>query len=116
MLDKNFIKERKEDLLKQKEDLKEELEKLAVKEDDHFHPKFPSLGNEEEDNELEVAEYDQFIDAEKRLSKLLKETNEALEKIEKGTYGYCENCKKEIDPARLEAFPQATTCLDCENK
>ena len=116
MLDKNFIEERKQDLLKQKAELEEELGKLAVKDDDHFHPKFPSLGNEEEDNELEVAEYDQSVDAEKRLSKLFGETKEALERIENGTYGYCENCNKEIDSARLKAFPQATTCLGCENK
>jgi RNA polymerase-binding transcription factor DksA len=30
--------------------------------------------------------------------------------------GLCERCKKEINPARLEALPQATLCLDCKHK
>ncbi len=35
----------------------------------------------------------------------------ALHRIEKGTYGKCEVCKKKIEEARLEADPTATTCM-----
>lgn len=35
---------------------------------------------------------------------------EALKRIEKGTYGTCEECGKRILKARLEADPAATTC------
>lgn len=34
----------------------------------------------------------------------------ALKRIEKGTYGKCEVCGKEIEAARLEADASATTC------
>lgn len=37
---------------------------------------------------------------------------EALEAIEKGTYGMCKVCGAEIDSARLEANPAATTCIE----
>lgn len=36
----------------------------------------------------------------------------ALERIEKGKYGRCEVCNKEITEARLEADPSATTCIE----
>jgi DnaK suppressor protein len=43
----------------------------------------------------------------------LKQIDEALAKIEAGTYGICERCHKPIAPARLEALPYATLCIDC---
>ena len=43
----------------------------------------------------------------------LTNVKKALQKIEEGTYGICENCEKPIDKERLEANPAATTCVDC---
>jgi DnaK suppressor protein len=37
----------------------------------------------------------------------------ALANIEAGTYGVCENCGGEIPPARLEALPATSVCVDC---
>ena len=34
--------------------------------------------------------------------------------VDEGKYGLCEGCGKPIDPARLEALPQAKLCLDCK--
>ncbi len=44
----------------------------------------------------------------------LKEIDEALQKIEEGTYGYCTVCGKGIELQRLEALPYAERCLECE--
>jgi RNA polymerase-binding transcription factor DksA len=38
----------------------------------------------------------------------------ALSKFENETFGLCENCEQPIDPARLEALPQATLCITCK--
>ena len=38
----------------------------------------------------------------------------ALRQTQDGTYGICERCGKSIDPARLEAMPQATLCVQCK--
>jgi DnaK suppressor protein len=38
----------------------------------------------------------------------------ALERVENGTYGRCETCRNPIAPERLEAFPYATTCVECK--
>lgn len=49
-----------------------------------------------------------------RLRDLKKQIDEALGKMRVGKYGLCERCGQPIDKARLEAFPEATLCLRCE--
>jgi DnaK suppressor protein len=44
--------------------------------------------------------------------KILREINEALMRIEDGTYGICEGTGKEISKARLEANPWARYCVE----
>ena len=46
-------------------------------------------------------------------SSRLERVNAALQSINEGTYGMCQKCGKPIDPRRLEAEPEATTCMDC---
>ncbi len=45
--------------------------------------------------------------------KLLAEINEALDRIEEGTYGVCQGKGKAIPKARLNAIPWARYCLQC---
>jgi len=51
-----------------------------------------------------------------RERKLLKKIDEALEKIENGTYGICDICGQEIGIKRLEARPVTTMCIDCKTE
>ena len=44
----------------------------------------------------------------------LHRINEALERLEEGTYGRCFECGEEIEPRRLRALPFAVRCKDCE--
>jgi RNA polymerase-binding transcription factor len=46
----------------------------------------------------------------------LAEVDRALGRIDAGTYGSCERCGKPIDPARLEARPEAGLCIECKQK
>ncbi len=46
----------------------------------------------------------------------LREINEALRRIEQGSYGICEGCNKEIPRKRLEVFPSARHCVECQSK
>ena len=41
---------------------------------------------------------------------------DALARLDAGTYGSCEVCKKAIALTRLEARPYATTCIACSTK
>ena len=43
----------------------------------------------------------------------LQEIDEALDRIEEGTYGICETCGEKISQKRLSAKPSARTCLKC---
>ena len=51
-----------------------------------------------------------------RERKLKKKIKEALERIENGTYGICEECGGEIGFKRLKARPVTTLCIECKNK
>lgn len=42
----------------------------------------------------------------------LKNVHDALARIEKGEYGVCSVCGKDIEEARLEANPAASTCIE----
>jgi DnaK suppressor protein len=48
--------------------------------------------------------------------KLIVKIREALERIDKGTYGICETCGSEIPIKRLNARPVTTQCIDCKTK
>jgi len=49
-------------------------------------------------------------------SKLLRAIDEAIHRIEQGTYGICMECENEIASARLEAVPWTRVCIDCKAK
>jgi RNA polymerase-binding protein DksA len=40
----------------------------------------------------------------------------ALARLEQGSYGTCESCGAQIAPARLEAIPWATKCIECKRR
>lgn len=48
--------------------------------------------------------------------KLIYEFDDAIKKIEDGTYGACEECKQLIVRIRLKALPYARLCLKCQER
>ncbi len=49
-------------------------------------------------------------------SRQLGEVAEALRRIEEGSYGTCEGCEKDIPRKRLEVFPAARYCVECQSR
>ncbi|MDX3450415.1 TraR/DksA C4-type zinc finger protein [Streptomyces sp. ME02-8801-2C] len=47
---------------------------------------------------------------------MLIQDERALERLDAGTYGLCENCGNAIGKARMQAFPRATLCVECKQK
>lgn len=47
---------------------------------------------------------------------LVDQHQQALARIDAGTYGDCESCGTPIGKMRLQAFPRATLCLSCKQK
>ena len=116
-MDKQFIKKMEEELITKQTKLREELSSFAdksVKKEDDYNTRFPDYGDKDEENATEVADFQDNLSLERNLEKLLSEVDVALEKIKEGTYGKCSKCDKEIDVARLEAFPAAILCIDCK--
>ncbi|MFC1552215.1 TraR/DksA family transcriptional regulator [Candidatus Latescibacterota bacterium] len=50
-----------------------------------------------------------------REGRYLHHLNEALARIESGTYGKCRTCELDISKERLDAVPHATQCIKCKN-
>ena len=48
-------------------------------------------------------------------SAAVEQINEAIERIDSGTYGVCEICHLPIPPARLKALPSAHLCVQCQS-
>ncbi len=46
----------------------------------------------------------------------IDQIDQALAKIEEGTYGTCEDCGEHISLERLEAIPFATLCIECKKR
>ncbi|HXW68167.1 MAG TPA: RNA polymerase-binding protein DksA [Dissulfurispiraceae bacterium] len=73
---------------------------------------FPELGDQAS------AEIDRnfMLKLKGRERKLLAKIDEAIEKIDNGTYGICESCGDEINIKRLEARPVTTMCIECKTE
>ena len=63
----------------------------------------------ETENSLELRTRDRY-------RKLINKIDQALNRIEEGEYGYCEETGEEIGLDRLEARPIATLCLDAQER
>ncbi|MFK7909858.1 MAG: TraR/DksA family transcriptional regulator [Akkermansiaceae bacterium] len=49
-------------------------------------------------------------------SKLLEKIDYALERLDAGTYGICDDCKEQINIERLKAKPSVSLCIECQTK
>ncbi len=67
-----------------------------------------------EEEATEALELEKRLALERRIKEQLAKVEHALTKFEKGTYGLCDNCGQKIDPARLEALPEASLCMKCK--
>lgn len=112
-----FIAERKADLIKKKAEIEEQLKTFATKkEDGEWETNFPQMNESEEDKVDEVEEYENMLPVELVLRADLEDVDIALDKIEKGIYGKCENCGCDCDipEERLIALPETPVCNNCE--
>ena len=57
---------------------------------------------------------DKELALEKTQEDILHAVDEALRRIEAGTFGVCQKCDTEIPKSRLEAIPYTSHCINCE--
>lgn len=72
------------------------------------------FGNHLADDGTETFEDEKAIALESHQRGLLAEIDDAIARLDDGTYGKCTECGADIAPARLEALPWAATCIDCK--
>lgn len=76
----------------------------------------PSYSNHLADEGTSTYLQEANLALERHLQNELAAVEAALERLEEGTYGRCENCGGEIGRERLEALPTATLCITCKSR
>ena len=121
-MNKKLLKELEEKLKNERISIRAELENFAEEDKklkgdwDTRYPKANggSGGQILEDAADQVEEYATLLPIEHSLELRLQAINLALEKIKKGKYGKCEECKKNIKEERLKIYPAAKLCSKCQ--
>ena len=73
-----------------------------------------AAGDDQADSGSKTAERDAATSLLRTLLDRRTQAELALQRLDDGTYGYCEGCGNPIPVARLEVFPSATTCVSCK--
>ena len=94
----------KEDIFRESRETVSHLQKETEN-----HPDFADRASSETDRSLELRTRD-------RQRKLVSKIDEALRRIEEGSYGYCEETGEPISLARLDARPIATLSLEAQER
>ena len=118
-MDQKFVQKMKEKLSAEKARIESELQNIGNRDPhnpDNFDSTFPDFGGSEDDNALETTIYNDRVSQEQALEDTLGDINAALDRIEKGVYGVCKYCKREIPEERLAARPEAGACIECKKK
>jgi DnaK suppressor protein len=118
-MDQLFIEKCRQKLTESKERIIHQIAEITNKaglDKDKTQVKWEDIGDKDEDNAMEVADYQDSVSLERDLAANLDKIEKALQKIKLGTYAQCEKCGQQIEEARLTAYPEATTCLACSAK
>ncbi len=112
-LDTAVLAELKEKLLAEKTRLETELGRFAkpTGAEGDYETNFEDIGTDPDENASEVEEYVDNLGLENNLEGQLRDVNDALAKMERGTYGVCEKTGQEIGLDRLRVYPAARTIV-----
>jgi DnaK suppressor protein len=114
----DFIQKMQLQLEEEKKRIEKELSQFAHRNSNttiaEFETNFPNMGDKEDENASEVAQFSDNLSLEDELEKGLRDIESALELIKKGTYGTCKYCGQKIDERRLIARPTSSSCIQCK--
>lgn len=118
-MDKKFIKKIKKELEKERKIIIKELKRFAsqdAKPRGDFDTLFPDIGDQQDENAIEVTLYGNTLPVEYNLETRLQNIEKALERIKNNEYGKCRVCKQQISQARLEIIPESDLCIKCKTR
>jgi len=98
------------------ERLAAELKTSAVELQEMLAAGVDGAGNDQADIGSTSLERDAEMSLAANQRVLLEQSQKALERLDDGSYGVCENCDQPIGKLRLMAFPRATLCMACKQK
>lgn len=104
--------ETKEKLLKLREELLQEIAENLKMEIGHLQEAIADmydLADDERERQFSILLRD-------REREKLEQIDEALERLEEGTYGICEECGSKISEGRLNVVPFARYCVACKSR
>ena len=108
---KSELTQHKKALLAKKEDLERSIGQKGVltssATDGHGDFADRSAAANEEEISIQLQQTD---------AKLLRAIEDALARVEGGSYGVCADCEEEISTARLKAVPWTKVCIGCKEK
>ena len=109
---KTFLKKARDALLAQKQQILKQLdEEFREGKESNLDEGMDTydLASEERTREINLILSDRDRDE-------LQAIEDALERIEAGSYGICEMCEEEIAPERLEALAFTRLCVSCQSE
>lgn len=113
-LDKSFIEDQKQRLL----EIQAELERMRDGLDEDQRDRAEDEGDytEHDSGDLGQSMFNREMDAtiEGQVGRRLEDVERALEKIEEGSYGVCDDTGGEIPKGRLEAVPEAIRTVEAQ--
>ncbi|MBX9738943.1 MAG: RNA polymerase-binding protein DksA [Beijerinckiaceae bacterium] len=114
--DEEFMNERQRDYFRRKllawkeEILRESRETLtSLQTESENHPDLADRASSETDRAIELRARD-------RQRKLIAKIDSAMQRIDEGVYGYCEETGEPISPKRLDARPIATLSVEAQER
>ena len=115
---KEFITAMKKRLEDERDRIVAELNKIGIKDpnasEEDWNARYVDVGSDTADNAYEVDQFATNKSIEHELEKSLRDINKALKRVEDGTYGVCKYCSEEVNEKRLEARPDASSCIACK--
>ncbi len=109
MLSPDRIDRLRRQLTSERERLHHDLDGLNI--DELSTDEEIGIGNHMADDATEVFNQEANLSLRRNQQHALNEVESALGRMERGTYGMCERCGREIDFARLKANPAARFCM-----
>jgi RNA polymerase-binding protein DksA len=107
-------------LLEEKQRLEDELAEIEERTTKTAEMELATEPSGYEDHPADIAsetfEREKDLAMAESVQTTLRRVNEALDKLDHGTYGRCDSCGQPISEQRLKALPFATLCVTCQER
>jgi DnaK suppressor protein len=114
-MDQQTVDRLRERLESEQGEIRRQLDDLGARRDAEGIEN-PELNEGFADAGQAAAERASLLTLVRSLRDTLRDVEHALDRMDAGTYGTCDNCGQPIADERLDALPAARLCLDCKRQ